>query len=108
MREWRLSIRTAGNTQAACLATVINKGCEVQRFYQQNERGSFDEYFEAYKDGCRFIADSPEELLGLVCMHEQRGDHWKNLQSEESELIEELDESAITLDSDGNRVSDND
>jgi len=104
--KWKISIRIAGNTRAPCLSVLLSKGYQVRQFYQENDNGSYDEFFEAYKNKGRFSADSPEELLGLVCMWEQRGNSWKELTRNEYYLLQKLEDDAITLNEQGEEIDD--
>ncbi len=104
--EWKITIRIAGNTRAPCLSVLLCKGYQIQWFYQENSNGSYDGFLEAYKNNNRICADSPEELLGLVYMWEQRGNSWKNLTSDESDLLQKLEDDAIILNEQGEEIND--
>lgn len=66
--------------------------------------GEYRSNFDAEKDGRSFSATSPEELLGLVAMWEVRGDKWHT--GHEEDIFDELMNTAVTYDSDGNVVED--
>ena len=102
--ESRLTIRIAGNTRIPCVEVIAQKGYTIRHYFFGNSHGDGDSpYWNAEKDGCTFSATSPEELLGLICMWETRGDDWR-LKEGEGELYDELIESAPLYDDDGNVI----
>lgn len=70
-------IRVAGNTAAPALYALHAKGYAVTVSYGGDDTNGYTAEYEAEKDGRRFSATTPEELLGLVAMWEVRGDDWR-------------------------------
>jgi hypothetical protein len=69
---YRLNITAAGNTYNPCLIVLQRKG------YKLSADCGGDEHtvWTAEKDGARFSGYSPPELLGIVVLGEELGDHW--------------------------------
>ncbi len=109
-----VSIRIAGNTTLPTLLAIQAKGYKLNSFYTKTGKkllGSknidkLQSTYEAEKDGCRFSANDPEELLGLIAMWEIRGDDWKYDPDLEDNIYSELIESALVYDFESNIVED--
>lgn len=84
-----LSIRIAANTHNPALQTLKEKGYHL--WVEPDEPGEETEFtdWNAEKNGRFFSATDPVELLGLVAMHEHRGDDWasKNTEPDISEAL---------------------
>ncbi|KAI9132947.1 hypothetical protein [Acaryochloris sp. CCMEE 5410] len=103
-KEYKLSIRSAGNTQVPCLQVIYSKGYILSHYYLNNTPGEWKApQWDAEKNGRRFSATSLEELLGLIAMWEIRGDDWRHKNGEQ-ELYDQLIESAPMYDSEGNII----
>lgn len=98
-------IRIAGNTAEPCLLVLISKGYKVTRVVQALSDDFLNCVYDwsAEKDGQLFSATSPEELLGLVTMWENRGNDWKIKVNEKGIYKKVLDESPL-FDQKGNLV----
>lgn len=79
-------IRIAGNTQNPALNTLREKGYRL--WIEPNDEAEFLDW-NAEKSGRYFSATDPVELLGLVAMHEYRGDDWQ-ARSSEPDICDEL------------------
>ncbi|VEP17227.1 conserved hypothetical protein [Hyella patelloides LEGE 07179] len=104
MDNLKLNITTAGNTWNPTLLAIQAKNYKITLYLVVDEDGNEKSEYEAEKDGRRFSATSPAELLGLIAMWEVRGDNWQYNHKTEPNLNEELAELAITYDQDGNIV----
>ncbi len=67
-------IVSAGNTEVPTYLVLISKGFAVRN--ESNPTDSEKESWLAEKAGEQFVGDSPLQLLGLVAMHEERGQDW--------------------------------
>jgi hypothetical protein len=69
------TIATAGNVLVPAYLALLTKGYAVNRITLGNE----DEPSEwcATKGAYRFLAEDVLSLLGLVALHETRGDSWR-------------------------------
>ena len=65
-------IAAAGNTEAAAYFVLEGKGFQVQRLVLDGA-----ETWIATRDDQSFRGDGPLQLLGLVALHEIRGDQWQ-------------------------------
>ena len=63
------SIAAAGNVEVPAYLVLIEKGFEVEW------RG--DQSWTASKGDTKFEGEGPIELLGVVCMYENRGESWQ-------------------------------
>jgi hypothetical protein len=70
----KVKIAVAGNTQFPALFALRAKRYQVALNYDAPDM--IPEY-TAERDGCLFLADSPEALLGLVAMWEVMGSAWR-------------------------------
>jgi hypothetical protein len=99
-----LCIRIAGNTSIPCLQAIAAKGYTVTHYFLGDRPGEWDDpQWDAEKDGRVFSATGLEELLGLICMWEVRGDDWR-LKSGETDLYDRLVAAAPMRDADGNVI----
>ncbi len=98
-------IGTAGNTANPTLYALKQKGYAVTLSYWRDGNGDFSSSYTAMKEGRRFIAESPEELLGLVAMWEVRGDDWRSSTDEEQAWRDALFETARVYDDGGSDVT---
>jgi hypothetical protein len=105
MREWRVSIAMAGNTEAPALAALRAKGYTIALSYHRRPGGDYTREFEAQRDDRRFFAFGAEELLGLVAMWEVRGDDWQATRAER-DWRDGLADSAPEFDEDGIEIAD--
>lgn len=102
--EWKLSVRIAGNTRNPCIQAIAAKGYNLNLWYSGDDPDDWESpQWDADKDGRRFSATSPEELLGLIAMWEVRGDDWR-LKSGEGALHDQLLEKAVIYDAEGNAL----
>jgi hypothetical protein len=62
----------AGNTMVPAYLTLLQKGYMIRQ-----TRIGDDEHWVAEKDDWRFGAEDPLSLLGIVAIHEVRGEAWK-------------------------------
>ena len=103
-KEFELSIRIAGNTLIPCLQAIRAKGYAISNYFISDTPGEWENHqWDAEKEGRRFSATSPEELLGLISMWEVRGNDWQ-LKDGEGDLYDNLVESAPMYDSNGNVI----
>ncbi|WP_155386168.1 hypothetical protein [Catellatospora paridis] len=105
MREYRVKIRVAGNTGGPALFALKAKGYTVELSYLRRDPGEYEAEYSAHKDGCWFYADTPEELLGLVAMWEERGDGWSASTGDERAWRDALEGAAPVYDHHGNLVN---
>jgi hypothetical protein len=98
-----ISIGIAGNTILPTLLAIKTKGYKITQSYTEID-GELEATFLAEKENCRFSANNPEELLGLIAMWEVRGDDWKYDPKTETDIQRELTDSAIIYDLDGNVI----
>ena len=73
-------ITAAGNVEVPAYLTLIEKGYEVQ--------WDGGEYWTARKGENVFGGDGPIEVLGIVCMYENRGEDWKASDKAIDEFLE--------------------
>ena len=110
MENLKLNITTAGNTWNPTLLAIQAKGYKIILEYtvcdSECETPDYESYYQAEKDGRRFNAKTPVELLGLIAMWEVRGDDWQYDDLTEIDVHDELMELAITYDTQGNIVED--
>jgi hypothetical protein len=66
-------IAAAGNVEAPAFLVLESKGFRVERTV---DNASDTECWSASKGDLRFLGDSPLQVLGLVAMHEARGNEW--------------------------------
>ncbi len=78
-KECKMNLASAGNSETACLQTLLNKGYKISA-------DEDEECFKATKDGNLFSAENGIELLGLVALWEHYGDDWQ-------EALEKLEKS---------------
>jgi len=103
-KEYQLSIRIAGNTSTPCLQAIAEKGYSIKHYFLGSSPDNWDSpQWDAEKDNRTFSATSLEELLGLIAMWEIRGDDWRTKDGE-SQLYDQLVESALMYDDNGNIV----
>jgi hypothetical protein len=69
-----VKIAVAGNTQIPALLALRAKRYRVALTYCAPDMST---EYTAERDGCLFLADSPEALLGLVAMWEVMGSAWR-------------------------------
>lgn len=103
-----VSICISENTQLPTLLAIKAKGFTITTFYTERD-GKIDKtdvVYDADKENCRFSANNPEQLLGLIAMWEIRGDDWKYDPDLEDNIYSELIESALVYDFEGNIVED--
>jgi hypothetical protein len=82
------SLVASGNTYNPSLIVLRDKGYDL--WLEKGENGSL---WCAKKDDHRFLAYSGPELLGLVVLWEQLGDHWNQQQPDiYSELIDQAED----------------
>jgi len=67
-------IVSAGNTEVPAYLVLVSKGFAVRNEPELNDDQK--ECWFAEKAGDQFVGDSPLQLLGLVAMHEARGQEW--------------------------------
>jgi hypothetical protein len=72
LREIR---RLAGNDEVPAYLVLLSQGYDVDRAYL--DRSQQVEEWTAQRDGHRFSAAGPIELLGVVSVFEARGEDWK-------------------------------
>jgi hypothetical protein len=106
-----VTIVLAGNTGNRCLVALLAKGYRVWLEYHKLDKPvlHWDEHkpwYRAERDGNQFIANAPEELLGLVAMHEVRGDDWRPMTEAEQAAVERIYDTALTYDRNGDVVAD--
>ena len=104
-----VSIRISGNTELPCLHALRAKGYRLQLDYIRLDgpecpQPRYQLDYQAERDGARFCATTPAELLGLVAMWEVRGDDWQPRPGEGA-IDDELHSASRTFDSDGNVLS---
>jgi hypothetical protein len=75
----RMTIAAAGNVLPAALACISKLGFIVER----NDAG----LLVAEREGSKFIAEDPLVLLGLIKVHESRGDKWYPSEAEVQALL---------------------
>jgi hypothetical protein len=90
MREYRTTIRVAGNTAAPALYALRAKGYAVTLSCAPLDGAEY----AAEKEGRLFSATTAEELLGLVAMWEVRGDDWRACTDDERAWHDALVEAA--------------
>lgn len=66
-------ISASGNTDVPAYLAIKSLGAEITREMRDEEA----EWWIAVLYGCRFIAEGPLELLGLITMRRERGSNWK-------------------------------
>lgn len=76
----------AGNTEVPAYLVLKQKGYTVGYDQRESDRRSW----YAEKDHLRFQADSVIEVLGLVCMYENRGINWAATDPEIDDFLTEL------------------
>lgn len=105
MEGFRVTIRVAGNTSIPALASIRKKGYRVtySALAIDGDIGNCAYQYDAIKDDYFFSATTPEELLGIIAMWEIRGDDWR-AKAEDFDFAEELDESMVIYDADGNVI----
>lgn len=103
MRQDKPSIRIAGNTAGPVLLALQAKGYAISLSYDQRAGGELISDFTAERDGRRFSATNPEELLGLVAMWETHGDTW-HVERGGRDLYNALLAAALVHDGDGDVV----
>jgi hypothetical protein len=102
-KEYSTQIRIAGNTIAPCFAAVKQKGYSIEACVNKDSKGEYSHTWDAVKEGRRFSATCPVELLGLISMWEVRGDNWKANDIEYREY-DKLATEAPVYDDDGNLI----
>lgn len=103
-KEYEVGIRIACNTLIPCLQAIKAKGDSIRHFYLGDGPNDWDHpQWDAEKGNWLFRSTSPAELLGLIAMWEVRGDDW-HIKNGESALYDQLVESALMYDRDGNLV----
>jgi hypothetical protein len=100
-----MQLAIAGNTRNPTLYALRAKGYGVSLSYQRDGNGDLSSWYTATTQGRRFVASSPEELLGLVAMWEVRGDDWSPGSDEERAWCDALFEAARVYDDDGRDVT---
>lgn len=103
MRQYTLYIRIAGDTAGPVLLALQAKGYALSLSYDQHADGEQVSDYTAERDGRRFSATNPEELLGLVAMWEMHGDDW-HVERGGTDLVNALLDAALVHDGDGNVV----
>jgi hypothetical protein len=107
-KEYKLSIGVAGNTAYPCMQAIKAKGYSMSlRYLLSHYSEGWRQEWIAEKDDRIFWADSSEELLGLIAMWEIRGDDW-HINDGEYELYEQLRDSAIRYDKEGDIIEEDD
>ena len=106
----RVCIVFAGNTGIPALLALRAKGYRLWLKYTKDDdpNSPYHPYmpkYQAEKDGAYFSATTSVELLGLVAMWEVRGDDWR-FKKGETDVADELMDSAKTFDSEGNELPD--
>lgn len=69
-----MQISSAGNSDTACYSVLIEMGFSLELLSSGDPA---EPWIRATKDELTFNAGSPVEVLGLVAMHQARGDRWK-------------------------------
>jgi hypothetical protein len=69
----KTTLAAAGNVLVPAYLALIQKGYAVR----SENTGAGNEVWFAENDTHRFIADDPVTLVGLVALHETRGDDWQ-------------------------------
>ena len=87
--KFRLSM--AGNTMAPCCVTLEELGYTVS-----NDTSGDQETWKAEKDGLRFYAFDPCQLLGLVRLVEIRGQDWQVSDKQIGDFINRYDHDGLT------------
>jgi len=64
-----MRITAAGNTEIPAILVLESRGYTIST--------SSDRYWYAEKSNCKYTAQSPLELLGLIELHIARGIDWK-------------------------------
>ncbi len=84
-----MNLGSAGNTEGPALYILE----EVKQYTVLCYCSDDSDYVEwiAVKDGNRFVANSADELLGLVCIYEIVGEDWNKYSSYDREHIYERD-----------------
>ncbi|MEO1276647.1 MAG: hypothetical protein AAFV96_15125 [Pseudomonadota bacterium] len=72
----------AGNADTAAFAVLCSLGYELSLV-----PGAEEERICAKKDGHEFVAESPITVLGLVALHQARGDDWKPRDDEVARML---------------------
>ena len=70
---------------APAVMTMRAKGYRVTNLWRDG-----GEHFAAEKDGNRFEAADPIAVLGLIAMHELRGDDWTPTDEEVDEFMRDF------------------
>ncbi len=83
----KVNISAAGNVETPAYLSLLNSGYSVRKEMLNEQRDTWI----AEKDGNRFTADGPIELLGVVKVYEIRGDNWKATDEEIDKFISEFD-----------------
>ncbi len=81
----KIRIADAGNVLIPAYLTLKQKGFVVR---WDKSTDSEQEYWYAEDATREFIADGPVALLGLIAMHEIRGDDWEANDDEIQEFLE--------------------
>ena len=76
-------IINAGNVMVPAYLTLLQKGYQVSV-----ERDNEKENWVAENHQCKFVADDPVALLGLVCVFEVRGKSWQASDEQISQFLE--------------------
>jgi len=69
------TLAAAGNVEVPAYLVLQSKGYRVD-LITDNE-SAHDELWAAERNGLRFVAGGPIELLGVVAVYEARGDSWR-------------------------------
>ncbi|OCG00771.1 hypothetical protein [Gilliamella sp. wkB112] len=103
----KISIRIAGNTEAACFYAIQTKGyqIDVSVHYLSDDDTDCLYQFDAQKDNLYFSATDPIELLGLICLWEVRGNNWLPTKNEASQYLK-IRYDAPTYDKNNNLIED--
>ena len=68
MNHKKFILSAAGNTEPSAFYLLIDMGFHISKA---------GDIWTAENDECRFKANSPLELLGLVSLHHQKGEGWR-------------------------------
>lgn len=83
------TLAAAANTLIPAYLALLQRGLSVSR-HPSLVTESEEEYWVAENADCRFIAEDPLMLLGLVALRETRGADWKASDEEIERFLAEF------------------
>jgi hypothetical protein len=83
MEEITETIGAAGNVEVPAYLALQALDCVITREFKENG----DEQWLATRGHCRYMAEGPIELLGIVAMHLKRGNNWKAEDAEIEQFV---------------------